>query len=101
METKALVGYNVLQTAENLCGAIILYKAGVREMEDIINGVHQMHFIDIGEPMFIMGLIKALVETPQEKHELFVKAFTENFLEFEDELEALHQTKEEYGILSV
>lgn len=88
MNIKGLIGYNAFCTANNICGALRLYKAGVREMEDIVNGIRQMNFIGLDDLLFAKDLINALIDNIDKQEEL-VEAFFMNYLEGVPELQAI------------
>jgi hypothetical protein len=94
MNVKGLIGYNVFETANNVCSAIRLYKEGIRTMEDIINGVHQMHFIGIDNTTFASRIFNKLLEMQdsQEAQEAFLELFFEYFMEFEQEMTVYDMT---------
>lgn len=94
MEIKGLIGFNVFETANNICAAIRLYKEGIRTMEDIINGVHQMHFIGIDNIVFASRIFNKLLEMQdsQEAQEAFLELYFKYFAESEHEMAAYDMT---------
>lgn len=93
-EVKGLIGYNVFETADNVCAAVRLYKEGIRTMDDIINGVHQMHFIGIDDVVFASRIFNKLLEIQdsQDSQEAFLELFFEHFMECESEMTAYDMT---------
>ena len=88
MNIKGLLGYNAFQTAENVCGAIRLYNLGVREMPDIVHGIHTMHFLDIEDVPFAQTLFQYLTNW-QEVQEDLLELFFENYLSGVSPMQAL------------
>ena len=91
MNVKGLIGYNVFETADHVCAAIRLYEEGIREMEDIINGVHQMHFQGIKNSLFAHKLFTYLLEN-EEMQEAFLDLFFEHYMECNDAMTAYDAT---------
>jgi hypothetical protein len=91
MNIKGLIGYNVFETANNICAAIRLFEEGIREMEDIINGVHLMHFQGVKNAMFAHKLFTYLLEH-EDMQEGFIELFMEHYLEYEDAMAAFDAT---------
>lgn len=88
MNVKGLIGYNAFQTAENVCGAIRLYNLGMRELKDIIEGIHTMHFLDIDDVPFAQTLFQYLTNW-QEPQEGLLEMFFKNFTEGMSPMQAL------------
>ena len=91
MNVKGLIGYNVFETADHVCAAIRLYEEGINEMEDIIRGVHQMHFRGIKNPLFAHKLFTYLLEN-EEMQEAFLDLFFKHYLEYENAMAAFDAT---------
>lgn len=91
MNIKGLIGYNVFETANNICAAIRLFEEGVREIEDIINGVHLMHFQGVKDALFAHKLFDYLLDH-EDAQEVFIEMFMENFLKCENALAAFDAT---------
>lgn len=91
MNIKGLIGYNVFETADHICAALRLYEEGIREMEDIINGVHQMHFRGVKDALFAHKLFTYLLEH-EEMQEGFIELFMEHYLEYENAMAAFDAT---------
>lgn len=87
MNIKGLIGYNVFETADHVCAALRLYEEGIREMEDIINGVHQMHFLGVKDALFAHKLFTYLLEH-EEMQESFIELFMEHYLKYGDAMAA-------------
>lgn len=94
MNVKGLIGFNAFETADNVCGAIRLYNEGLREMQDLVNGVHQMHFIGIKDEVFASRIFNKLLEMQdsQEAQEAFLELFFEHFMECDYALQAYELT---------
>ena len=91
MNIKGLIGYNVFETANNICAAIRLYEEGIREMEDIINGVHQMHFQGVKDALFAHKLFDYLLDH-EDAQEGFIELFMEYYLKCANALAAFDAT---------
>ena len=96
MNVKGLIGYNVFETADHVCAAIRLYEEGIREMEDIINGVHQMHFCGIKNSLFARELFIYLLEN-EETQEAFLELFFEQYMECNSAMTAYDITVNKIG----
>jgi hypothetical protein len=79
VDVNGLIGYNILETANNIVGAVRLYEMGIREMDDIIHGIHQVKFLGIPDKEFAEDLVKFLFNY-EPQLETFISYFIEDFL---------------------
>ena len=91
MNIKGLIGYNVFETANNICAAIRLFEEGIREMEDIINGVHLMHFQGVKDVLFAHKLFDYLLDH-EDSQEGFIEMFMEHYFKYNNAVAAFDST---------
>lgn len=92
MDVKDLIGCNTFHTADNVCGVIRMYRAGLgASMQDLVKGAKHMHFQGIDNPVFAKTLFEYLLNYVGQE-EVFIGNFLYYIEQGMDDMKALSTT---------
>jgi hypothetical protein len=89
MSVEELIGVNTFHTADNVCGVIRMYRAGLGiSLQDLVKGAKYMHFQGIDDPVFAKTLFEYLLKY-QGREESLITNLLLNIEEGLDDMKAL------------
>lgn len=76
MSVEELIGVNTFHTADNVCGVIRMYRAGLGiSLQDLVKGAKYMHFQGIDNPVFAKTLFEYLLNYVGQEEALISNLF--------------------------
>jgi hypothetical protein len=89
MSVEELIGVNSFRTADNVCGVIRMYRAGLGiSLQDLVKGAKYMHFQGIDNPVFAKTLFEYLIKYVG-REEAFLSEFFYYIEQGMDDMKAL------------